>query len=165
MNGTTLPREHGFPCRLYVPGLYGEKNVKWLQEIELTDQDYRGFWQERGWTDVAIVNTVSIIDTPRGTVLGDTGVVAIGGIAFAGDRGISRVQVRIDDGDWLDADLEPNEPALIWQRWRYDWRPALGTYRLTVRAFDGAGNPQDETERPPHPDGMTGLHSVDVDVV
>jgi hypothetical protein len=165
MNGTTLPREHGFPCRLYVPGLYGEKNVKWLQEIELSEQDYLGFWQERGWTDIAIVNTVSIIDTPRGDVLSDTGSVPIGGIAFAGDRGISRVQLRIDDGEWLDAELEPNEPPLIWQRWRYDWKPGLGSYRLTVRSFDGAGVPQDETERPPHPDGMTGLHVVSVAVV
>jgi DMSO/TMAO reductase YedYZ molybdopterin-dependent catalytic subunit len=165
MNGTTLPREHGFPCRLYVPGLYGEKNVKWLQEIELSDQDYLGFWQERGWTDIAIVNTVSIIDTPRGDVLRDTGSVPVGGIAFAGDRGISRVQLRIDDGEWFDAELEPNEPPLIWQRWRYDWQPAFGSYRLTVRAIDDDGIPQDENERPPHPDGMTGLHVVSVDVV
>jgi len=165
MNGSTLPQSHGFPCRLYVPGLYGEKNVKWLQEIELSDQDYLGFWQERGWTDIAIVNTVSIIDTPRGTALGDTESIPIGGIAFAGDRGISRVQIRVDEGEWLDADLESNDPPLIWQRWRFDWQPGPGSYRLTVRAFDGDGAPQDETERRPHPDGMTGLHSVSVDIV
>lgn len=165
MNGTTLPRSHGFPCRLYVPGLYGEKNVKWLQEIELVDQDYLGYWQERGWTDIAIVNTVSIIDTPRGTVLREPDAVAIGGIAFAGDRGISAVQVKIDDGDWQDAQLEENDPPLIWQRWRFDWLPDLGSYRLSVRAIDGGGNPQIESERPPHPDGMTGMHSVMVDIV
>jgi DMSO/TMAO reductase YedYZ molybdopterin-dependent catalytic subunit len=165
MNGTTLPRSHGFPCRLYVPGLYGEKNVKWLQEIELVDYDYRGFWQERGWTDIAVVNTVSIIDTPRGTVLLQEEIVPIGGIAFAGDRGIAAVQVRIDDGDWQDTQLEANDPSLIWQRWRFDWRPVPGSYRVSVRAIDVAGNVQVETERPPHPDGMTGLHTVEVDIV
>jgi DMSO/TMAO reductase YedYZ molybdopterin-dependent catalytic subunit len=165
MNGTTLPRAHGFPCRLYVPGLYGEKNVKWLEEIELVEYDYLGYWQERGWSDTAVVNTVSIIDTPRGTVLRDSGTVPIGGIAFAGQRGISAVQVRIDDGDWQDALLEANEPPLIWQRWRFNWQPELGSYRLTVRAVDAEGNPQIEQERPPHPDGMTGLHTVEVDVV
>ncbi|HEX5165088.1 MAG TPA: molybdopterin-dependent oxidoreductase [Thermomicrobiales bacterium] len=166
MNGTTLPRSHGFPCRLYVPGLYGEKNVKWLEEIELVEYDYLGYWQERGWSDTATVNTVSIIDTPRGTVQRDnSGSVPIGGIAFAGQRGISAVQVRVDDGQWQDAQLEANEPPLIWQRWRFDWQPDLGSYRLTVRAVDGDGNPQDEQERPPHPDGMTGLHTVEVDVV
>lgn len=165
MNGTTLPRSHGFPCRLYAPGLYGEKNVKWLQEVELVDYDYSGYWQERGWTDIAVITTVSIIDTPRGTVLRESDLLPIGGIAFAGDRGITAVQVRIDDGDWQDALLEANDPPLIWQRWRFDWRPELGSYRLSARAIDGAGNPQIASERPPHPDGMTGLHTVSVDVV
>ncbi|HYI15766.1 MAG TPA: molybdopterin-dependent oxidoreductase [Thermomicrobiales bacterium] len=165
MNGTTLPRSHGFPCRLYAPGLYGEKQVKWLQEIELVDYDYRGFWQERGWTDTAIVNTVSIIDTPRGTVLREDDIVPVAGIAFSGDRGIGAVQVSIDDGAWQEAVLEANDPPLIWQRWRFDWTPDLGSYHLTARAIDLDGNAQEESERPPHPDGMTGLHSVSVDVV
>ncbi|MEX2315209.1 MAG: molybdopterin-dependent oxidoreductase [Thermomicrobiales bacterium] len=165
MNGTTLPRSHGFPCRLYVPGLYGEKNVKWLQEIELVGYDYKGFWQERGWTDLAVVNTVAIIDTPRDTLSSLSDVVGLGGIAFAGDRGIETIQVRINDGDWQAALLEANHPPLIWQRWRFDWRPQPGSHRVTVRAVDGAGNPQLESERSPHPDGMTGLHSVVVDVV
>jgi DMSO/TMAO reductase YedYZ molybdopterin-dependent catalytic subunit len=165
MNGTTLPRSHGFPCRLYVPGLYGEKNVKWLQEIELSASDYLGYWQERGWTDIAVINIVSIIDMPRGTVLIDTDTVPIGGIAFAGNRGVGAVQVRIDDGDWRDAALEDNDPPLIWQRWRLDWQPDRGNHRISVRAIDGDGVPQVETERPPHPDGMTGLHTVSVDIV
>ncbi|HMM43015.1 MAG TPA: molybdopterin-dependent oxidoreductase, partial [Thermomicrobiales bacterium] len=83
MNGTALPRSHGFPCRLYVPNLYGEKNVKWLEEIELVDHDYRGYWQERGWTDDATIQVLSTIETPRGAVRPDAdGVVPLGGIAF-----------------------------------------------------------------------------------
>ncbi|MCO5178019.1 MAG: molybdopterin-dependent oxidoreductase [Thermomicrobiales bacterium] len=161
MNGTTLPRSHGFPCRLYVPNLYGEKNVKWLERIELVDHDYEGYWQERGWTDDATIQVISTIETPRGTVQPDAdGNVALGGIAFAGSRGIERVEVRIDDGEWLAAAVEPYEPVFVWQRWRYDWAATGGEHRVTVRAVDGAGQVQIEAEADPHPDGMTGYQSV-----
>jgi DMSO/TMAO reductase YedYZ molybdopterin-dependent catalytic subunit len=163
MNGTTLPREHGFPCRLYVPGLYGEKNVKWLQEIELVQYNYLGYWQERGWTDIAIINTTSTIDTPRTVATRDAGgIVPVTGIAFAGERGVSHVEVQADDGDWQAAELEPYDPALLWQRWLLQWQATPGEHTLTVRCVDGLGNRQAEAEAPPHPDGMTGLHSVRV---
>lgn len=165
MDGRTLPTRHGFPCRLYVPGLYGEKNVKWLQEIELSGDDYLGYWQERGWTDIATVQTMSAIDTPRGEVVpASGGLLPVGGIAFAGTRGISSVQVQIDDGSWQPAELEPYDPHLVWQRWRMEWTPEAGRHRLSVRATDGDGNPQVESQRDPHPDGMTGLHQVVVQV-
>lgn len=161
MNGTTLPRSHGFPCRLYVPNLYGEKNVKWLERIELVDHDYEGYWQERGWTDDATIQVISTIETPRGTVQPDAdGIVPLGGIAFAGSRGIERVDVRIDDGEWLATEVEPYEPAFVWQRWRYDWHAPTGEHRVTVRAVDGAGQVQIEAEADPHPNGMTGYQSV-----
>ncbi len=165
MNGTALPRSHGFPCRLYVPNLYGEKNVKWLQEIELVDDDYQGYWQERGWTDDATIQVLSTIETPRGAVRpGADGVVPLGGIAFAGSRGIRLVEVRIDDAEWLPAELEPYQPELVWQRWRYDWRPAAGRHSVTVRATDGDGALQIEAEADPHPDGMTGYQTVRLEV-
>ncbi|MFW6074107.1 MAG: molybdopterin-dependent oxidoreductase, partial [Chloroflexota bacterium] len=165
MDGEALTREHGFPCRLYVPNLYGEKNVKWLQRIEVVDFNYRGFWQERGWTDKAIINTVSVIDTPAGRTSPDAeGVVPIAGIAFAGSRGISEVEIRIDDQEWLQVDVEEYAPELVWQRWRYGWRPAPGEYEITVRATDGDGNRQIEEVAPPHPDGMTGLQTIRVTV-
>ena len=165
MNGAALPRAHGFPCRVYVPNLYGEKNVKWLREIELVNYDYNGYWQERGWTEDATVNVLSIVDSPSGSVTRDAaGQVAVGGVAFAGSRGIGQVQLRVDDGDWLDAELEPYLPALIWQRWRYAWRPQPGTHTLTVRAVDLTGVTQIEEQSDPHPDGMTGLQTVTVRV-
>ena len=165
MNGETLPRNHGYPCRLYVPNIYGEKNVKWLQEIELVDYDYSGYWQERGWSDSAIVNIFSVIDTPTGSVsAGADGTVPIGGVAFAGSRGIQSVRIRIDDGEWLEADVEPYDPDLVWQRWRYDWRPEPGQYTITSQAVDGTGTLQETTEQDPYPDGMTGLHEVSVSV-
>lgn len=166
MNGQALPRRHGFPCRVYVPGIYGEKNVKWLRSIELVDYDYSGYWQERGWTDLAVINTISTIDAPRREAfLDSTGVVPVGGITFAGDRGISQVELRVDDGAWQPVELEPYDPALVWQRWRFDWRPEPGSYDLTVRAIDGTGTPQVESERQPHPDGLTGLFSTTIQVI
>lgn len=165
MNGETLPRNHGFPCRLYVPNIYGEKNVKWLQEIEVVDYDYSGYWQERGWSDTAVVNIFSVIDTPSGSVTPDEGgSVPIGGVAFAGSRGIQNVRIRIDDGEWLDADVEPYDPELVWQRWRYDWQPEPGEYMLTCQAVDGTGALQETSHSDPYPDGMTGLQEVTVRV-
>jgi DMSO/TMAO reductase YedYZ molybdopterin-dependent catalytic subunit len=166
MNGDALPQKHGFPCRLYVANLYGEKNVKWLQEIELVNTDYLGFWQERGWSDTAMEQITSIIDTPHGeTTPSAGGSIPVAGIAFAGSRGITSVEVRADDGEWQPATVEPYDPALIWQRWRLDWLPTPGPDTLTVRATDGTGTLQTATESDPHPEGMTGYHTVKVTIV
>jgi len=166
MDGRTLPRRHGFPCRVYVPGLYGEKSVKWLESIELVDNDYFGYWQERGWTDIAVINTISTIDAPSGAASRDAaGTVPVGGIAFAGSRGISAVELQIDGGDWLSAEIEEYDPQLVWQRWRYDWRPDPGKHRLAVRAVDGEGTRQIETDSDPHPNGLTGLYRSQVRII
>jgi DMSO/TMAO reductase YedYZ molybdopterin-dependent catalytic subunit len=165
MNGDALPQQHGFPCRLYVANLYGEKNVKWLQEIELVDSDYLGFWQERGWSDTATEHVLSFIDTPHGKATPDAdGNVPVAGISFAGARGISTVEVQVDDGEWQPATVEPYDPALIWQRWRFDWKPTPGNYHLTVRATDSAGMLQIEEQTDPHPDGMTGYNTVRIQI-
>lgn len=165
MNGETLARHHGFPCRAFVPNLYGIKNVKWLQEIVVLERDFHGFWQERGWTETGVVNVISIIDTPLDTVAMDSeGRVPVGGITFAGARGIASVQVSIDEGDWQDADVEPYEPTLIWQRWRFDWQAEPGRRQLRVRATDRAGVAQTTEPAEPHPDGVGGVHTVEVTV-
>lgn len=166
MNGQSLAHAHGFPCRVFVPNLYGIKNVKWLQEIELVPHDFRGFWQERAWTDIAEVNTICMIDTPwEETPLDDAGMVWVGGIAFAGSRGVSRVELSVDDGPWWDCECEPYEPELVWQRWRYAWPAQPGSHRLAVRAFDLSGVPQIAEPRPPHPDGLTGLDRIEVRIL
>lgn len=167
LNGQTLPPEHGFPLRLVVPGIYGMKNVKWITDIELVDYDFRGYWQERGWSDSAIVQIHSRIDVPRkGATLRVGDEVFIGGIAFAGDRGISRVEYSIDGGKtWTEAELEPPLSALTWVRWWSIWRPVReGSYELVVRAWDGQGMLQDGRARPPLPEGATGWHRVLVHV-
>jgi len=166
LNGEPLPREHGFPLRLVVPGIYGMKNVKWITAIELSPTDYQGFWQQRGWSDVAIVQIHSRIDTPRGGTTVPVGrEVFVGGIAFAGDRGIARVELSTDGGaSWQEVEREQPLSPYSWVRWWTWWWPEVpGRYRLVVRAWDGQGNVQIGEERPSLPDGATGWHRVTVE--
>jgi DMSO/TMAO reductase YedYZ molybdopterin-dependent catalytic subunit len=170
IDGEALAVNHGFPVRLIVPGLYGIKNVKWLTAIEAVREDYQGYWQQRGWTDTAIIETTSVIDTgnPR---LGDAplqrenGIVPLGGIGFAGDRGVQKVELQIDGGAWQEALLDPQNDPLAWRFWRYDWQAEPGEHTLAVRATDGSGQLQTDVARvEPHPDGATGYHIITVQV-
>ena len=162
MNGETLPPQHGFPVRVLSPNLYGIKNPKWVTEIRVVDGDYRGFWQQRGWTNDGIIKTMSRIDVPQpGTVSGD--YQRIGGIAFAGARGIQGVEVSADDGrSWMAATLAPALSSLSWVLWTSDWVPQGRTQTLAVRAWDGSGAAQIAEIRPPLPDGSSGIHKVTV---
>jgi DMSO/TMAO reductase YedYZ molybdopterin-dependent catalytic subunit len=166
MNDERLPSRHGFPARLVVPGRYGIKNVKWLRRIELVAGDFRGYWQQRGWTDDATIQTMSRFDVPRSRDVVSFGPVDLAGIAFAGDRGISRVQISFDDGStWRDADTLERIGPLSWVIWRSTWNPpGRGAYRLRIRAIDGAGEVQRSERRKPIPDGATGYHRIDLGV-
>jgi DMSO/TMAO reductase YedYZ molybdopterin-dependent catalytic subunit len=157
----TVP--HGYPVRLIVPNIYGMKNVKWLQRIDVITFDFQGYWQERGWDNPALVKTTSVIDT-HGSLALEQGVVPLGGIALAGSRGIQQVEVKIDDGAWNVATLEPEHSPLQWRRWRWDWPAAPGNHLVTVRAIDGAGELQTDRVAAPHPDGASGYHAIRVKV-
>src|SRR5262245_19484066 len=102
MNGEPLPLEHGFPVRMVVPGLYGYVSAtKWLVDLELTTLDaHNAYWIERGWAKEAPVKTQSRIDTPIPGARFSAATVPIAGVAWAQHRGIDRVEVRIDDGEW-----------------------------------------------------------------
>jgi hypothetical protein len=164
MNGEQLTKRHGYPVRLIVPGKYGIKNVKWVRKIELISGDFKGYWQRRGWTDEATIKTMSRIDVPGSRAIVSGGPREIGGIAFAGDRGISKVEYSVDGRDWREAELQQVAP-LSWVIWRSTWNPpGPGTYSLTVRATDGLGEQQTEQTAPPIPDGASGLHTVEVGV-
>ncbi|HEX6230941.1 MAG TPA: molybdopterin-dependent oxidoreductase, partial [Actinomycetota bacterium] len=160
MNGVSLPREHGFPARLLVPGLYGMKQPKWIGSIELVDRPFVGYWERRGWSKAAIVKTMSRVDTQAS----DATRTVVAGVAFAGDRGISRVEVSLDAGaTWVDADLEAPLSPLSWRRWRFELRPEdVGGSSLVVRATDGEGRVQEQAVAPPHPDGASGYHTLDL---
>lgn len=166
--GTALTPEHGAPLRVLVAGRYGMKQPKWLTEIVLADRDEPGYWVRRGWDAEAVVRTWSRIDEPRS---GDGVPVGrpfeVFGVAFAGRRGIRRVEVSADDGrSWRAAEIE--EPpsagdASTWRRWRVRVElEAAGGAVLVVRAIDGLGRAQEGEVRPPLPAGATGYHRVPV---
>jgi len=163
MNGDPLPDRHGFPVRLVVPGLFGEKSVKWIARIDLIDHDAKGFYESQGWGPSFVIPTHSRIDAPdlaQPLTLGQ--LVGLRGIAFAGDRGIRSVEVSVDDGgSWNIARLEYVGTKLSWAIWTYDWRPQRpGEHRLVVRAIDGDGVTQTSAERGTVPEGSTGYHRV-----
>jgi DMSO/TMAO reductase YedYZ molybdopterin-dependent catalytic subunit len=165
MNDQTLPLEHGFPLRAIIPGLYGMMNAKWITEIEASDSAYLGYWQERGWTNDARIHTTSIIYyPPPGAQLG--GSLPIAGVAFAGDRGISKVEVSTDGGNtWNTAELKPPKSPYSWVLWAYMWTPTTkGSQTIIVRATDGTGQLQDSTQNQPFPNGATGYGSIQVNV-
>ena len=163
MNGEPLPDRHGFPLRAVVAGRYGEQSAKWLSRIELTDHPYKGFYQSQGWSDKPL-STMSRIDTP--TSAATLGPVTVSGIAFAGLRAVTRVEVSADGGGaWHQATLLPPiaTEAQAWRFWEWAWRPPrAGRYTLIVRATDSTGETQTSTVGPGVPNGATGWHSVPV---
>src|SRR6266849_496037 len=165
MNGVTLPNRHGFPLRALVPGRYGEENPKWLTRVELTDQFVGGLYADQGWYNGPL-HTWNRIDRPRGSVpLGHP--VEVGGIAFAGARGVQKVEVSVDGGiSWHQAQLEPPLSGDAWVLWSWQWLPTLpGRYTLEARVTDGTGEVQTSRMQGTVPNGATGYHIVMVDVV
>jgi hypothetical protein len=161
MNDEPLPHEHGFPLRIYIPNRYGMKQPKWILKMNAIDFEGPGYWVDRGWSEEDFVVTTSVVDTeaaPSGIVEGD--LFPIGGIAYSGARGISKVEVKVDDGAWEPAELrEPPLSPLTWVQWRFDWPLKLGSHTFQVRAYDGDGEIQIQETRGVRPDGATGIHS------
>jgi DMSO/TMAO reductase YedYZ molybdopterin-dependent catalytic subunit len=165
MNGSPLPHRHGFPLRAVIPGLFGMKNPKWITKIELTDKDHLGYWESQGWSDEAVVKTMSKFTTPQDGATLPAGTVGVGGVAYAGDRGISAVEVSFDDGKtWRRAEVKPAMGKHTWVLWGLFWEARPGRYVLKVRALDGVGTLQDPRPRPPLPEGATGYHTIRVTV-
>jgi DMSO/TMAO reductase YedYZ molybdopterin-dependent catalytic subunit len=165
-DGLPLPAEHGFPLRIYIPDRYGMKQPKWIRSIEAIDHDEDGYWVQRGWDKVARMRATSVIDTIGVNMMiveADRSTrVPVGGIAHAGARGISSVQVRVDDGAWQDAELRTPLSPTTWVIWRYEWPFQPGDHTFTVRCFEGDGTPQIEVRSPIRPAGATGLLSKQI---
>jgi DMSO/TMAO reductase YedYZ molybdopterin-dependent catalytic subunit len=158
MNGEPLTVGHGYPLRIYIPGHYGMKQPKWIKRIEAIDHKGPGYWVDRGWSATAMVRTTSVIDVVAGERLPKAGIIPVGGIAYSGDRGISQVEVQVDDGPWEKAELRaPALSPLTWVQWRYFWKAARGRHTVRVRAYDGTGKLQETGEHGTFPDGATGI--------
>jgi DMSO/TMAO reductase YedYZ molybdopterin-dependent catalytic subunit len=163
INGEPLTAEQGYPLRIFVPNRYGMKSPKWIQSIEAIGADGHGFWVERGWDEAAVVQTTSVIDAVAVNQPNTaTGAIPMGGIAYAGDRGIGKVEIQIDNGSWIAAKLKtPPLSQLSWVLWRYDWPPVSGKHMVKVRAYDGAGTVQTPQKHGEFPYGATGYHMVE----
>jgi DMSO/TMAO reductase YedYZ molybdopterin-dependent catalytic subunit len=164
MNGQSLPVEHGFPLRIYIPNRYGMKQPKWIISIEATGSSSPGYWVDRGWDQEARPQIVSVIDTVAKDHVAN-GMVPVGGIAWAGDRGIQKVEVQVDGGAWTEAILRvPPLSGLTWVQWRYDWPLVKGHHTFTVRATDGTGTLQNSAVHDTFPLGATGYHSASTSI-
>jgi DMSO/TMAO reductase YedYZ molybdopterin-dependent catalytic subunit len=161
MNGEPLPLEHGFPARLVTAGLYGYISAtKWLTEVELTTFDaFDSYWVPRGYGDRAPIKTQCRIDVPRTGEAVPAGRQSIAGVAWAQTRGISKVEVKVDDGPWQEAELADALTDETWRQWRLDWDAQPGSPRISCRATDGDGELQSEERVEPLPDGATGWQS------
>lgn len=162
MNGEPLPVEHGFPVRMVVPGLYGYVSAcKWVTELELTSfADFDAYWVPRGWSAQGPVKTQSRIDRPREGNRLTAGPITVAGVAWAQHRGIRRVEVRVDEGPWQEADLAATVSVDTWVQWSWRWDATPGEHTLQVRATDATGETQTARRQDVAPDGATGWHTV-----
>lgn len=159
-DGRPLPEDHGFPLRIWIPDRYGMKQPKWIESMEVSSEYVPGYWVERHWDREARVKATSVVDTVAvGAAYEEGGVkrVPVGGIAFAGVRGISRVEVRVDDGAWQPAELRQPLSDYTWVLWRYDWPFEAGEHTFEVRCFEADGTPQIEEAHKNRPSGATGI--------
>jgi DMSO/TMAO reductase YedYZ molybdopterin-dependent catalytic subunit len=165
MDGKALPSKHGFPIRVLAPGNYGMKNPKWLTSIELSAQPPDGYWEKQGWNVENGIKTTARFDTrPRQATTGRS--LGIGGVALAGDRGVSKVEVSFDGGQtWQAASLSQPASKATWVLWSSSWTPQLaGRAVLAVRAVDGNGQLQAPSRHEPYPSGATGYDEIQVQV-
>ena len=166
-DGNPIPVDHGFPLRIWLPDRFGMKQPKWIIGIEVIEENKLGYWVERGWDAVAQVRATSVIDTVAVDAAFESEgrtLIPIGGIAFAGARGISKVEVRDNGGPWQEARLRAPLSETTWVIWRYDWPFEAGSHEFEVRCAEGDGTPQIERATRNHPDGATGIHSKEVRV-
>jgi len=161
-DGEPIPFDHGFPLRIWLPDRYGMKQPKWITGMELTEEYQPGYWVERSWDEVAQVKATSVIDTVAVNNIiekNNQRLVPVGGIAFAGARGISRVEIRVDGGPWEQAQLRAPLSETTWVIWRYDWPFREGAHTFEVRCAEADGTPQIEEKQGNRPSGASGIHS------
>ncbi|MEC3916103.1 molybdopterin-dependent oxidoreductase [Nocardia sp. CDC160] len=163
MNGEPLPPEHGFPARVFVPGIYGQySGAKWITELELADDSHVDYWWKRGWPAEPLwVRPQARIDVANGGGSG-SGKFTVAGVAWAPPHGVSGVDIRIDDTEWVPVELGSELAPAAWRRWRTIVDLPPGTHTIAARVTSRSGEVQDADDRPPFPIGPGGLHTVTV---
>jgi hypothetical protein len=166
LGGAPLPTAHGYPARILIPGHYGMKGPKWLDSMELVNHEAGGYWEQQGWDHNAVIKTTARFDVPRKGDIIRRGNMPLAGVAFAGTRGISKVEYSVDGGArWSEATFSPPLSPLTWVIWHASWTPpSEGSYTLKVRATDGTGKLQDKTDAGSYPSGASGYHSIQVSI-
>lgn len=166
MNDEPLPLEHGYPVRMVVPGLYGFVSAtKWVVDLEVTRfADSTAYWTDRGWSERGPIKTMARVDVPKSFAKVPAGKVAVGGTAWAQTRGITKVEIQVDNEDWVEAELSTEASLVTWRQWSYQWDAAPGPHYIKVRATDGSGEVQTDQRADPVPDGASGWQSVMVTV-
>ncbi|MHB8625350.1 MAG: molybdopterin-dependent oxidoreductase [Aggregatilineales bacterium] len=174
VNGEPLPPEHGYPLRLMIPGLYGQKQPKWITQITLMDHDVFGYWEGPAyeWSNIAAVKTNSQIVTPYRKAK-FTDPIRVEGLAYAGKRAITKVEVSVEGNTrsavWHEVTLIKPPSPLAWTWWVYDWSPPTpGDYTLAVRATDETGFTQSASGRGMmegvYPDGTDAIQEIPVSI-
>jgi hypothetical protein len=168
MNGAPLTDKHGYPVRMLSPGIYGMMHPKWITDVMVMNEEVLGYWQQQGWSQEARMNTSIRIDLPADGSRITPETTVIEGIAFSGDRGISKVEVSTDGGaTWVEARLKPPLGPYTWVLWDYTWTPpdeVDAKVSIQARATDGDGELQTAEQSQPYPDGATGYHAVEVTI-
>jgi DMSO/TMAO reductase YedYZ molybdopterin-dependent catalytic subunit len=165
LNGAPLTPQHGFPARFLFPGHYGMKQPKWVTRIRFSASDQPGYWENNGWDERAIIKTMSRIDRPVDGSAVAAGSIQFAGIAFAGSRRISAVELSWDGGrTWQAADLHAEFAPNAWRFWQLTTSLPAGHYRVSVRARDGEGTLQTSKTSGTLPNGADGYHSITVDL-
>ncbi|MBI5928116.1 MAG: molybdopterin-dependent oxidoreductase [Chloroflexi bacterium] len=159
-DGALLEAKHGFPLRIHIPNRYGMKQPKWITKIDFVEEWDAGYWVARGWDKDALIKATSVIDTVAvHDVYEQNGskFVPVGGMAWAGPRGISKVEVQVDEGDWAEAELRQPLSDKTWVIWRYDWPFNEGDHTFHVRCTEGDGTPQITSTEGTRPSGASGI--------
>ncbi|MBM88906.1 MAG: sulfite oxidase [Gammaproteobacteria bacterium] len=155
MNGESLPHYHGKPVRLLVPGWYGVANVKWLTQIHVQDTRYMGKFMGRDYVTLKkanvggverwVENSVTKMNLKSAIVrvVESNGRFSVQGFVLNDGTPLERVEVKIDDGPWETAQLNPRNTKYSWKLWGYDWdNPSPGEHTLVSRVIDVNGNIQ-----------------------
>ena len=169
MGGEPLPRGHGFPVRMLIPGVYGQKQPKWIVKIEFTDHEVVGTWEGQGWSHIATINPNAIIESPKENQKLSGQVFVVKGVAYAGESGVAKVEISTDRGKTFSpAQIQRGPTNLVWTMWAYPWLlPAAGKFTIVARVTDNNGVTQTKIGSvlaDSFPDGAKDMHSVTVEV-